>query len=138
MAWTYYQKESKANVQDNFACLKIIVWKLTKLILSGRCGFAVNNARIIRVKFKLLYFEISRLTIYSYTLLAPYNRNPKHKGGAKLLTLDIKDIQDCIIEPLNEILLLAYGTEVYRQILVDIEKIIKELECQHQVDNLWQ
>ncbi len=55
-----------------------------------------------------------------------------------MLRLDIKDIQDSILAPLNEILLLSYGTEVYRQILIDIEKIIKELESQHQVDNLWQ
>jgi hypothetical protein len=55
-----------------------------------------------------------------------------------VVKLDIKDIQEGILQPLNEILLLSYGTEVYRQILVDIQQIIKELERQHQANNLWQ
>ena len=55
-----------------------------------------------------------------------------------MLKLDIKDIQDSILEPLNEILLLSYGTEIYRQILIDIEKIIKELEEQHHINKSWQ
>lgn len=55
-----------------------------------------------------------------------------------MVRLDISEIQDNILEPLNEILLLSYGTEVYHQILLDIEKTIKELEKQHHVENLWQ
>ncbi len=55
-----------------------------------------------------------------------------------MVRLNLQDIQESILEPLNEILLLSYGTEVYRQILVDIEQIIKELERQHQVNKLWQ
>ncbi len=74
MAWTYYQKESKANVHDNFACLKIIVWKLTKLILSGRCGFAVNKARIIRLlvlAYDILYFHQTS-EVGAFQLLQPH------------------------------------------------------------------
>jgi hypothetical protein len=55
-----------------------------------------------------------------------------------VVRLDIKDIQESILEPLNEILLLSYGTEVYRQILGDIEQIVKELEKQHQAKHFWQ
>ncbi len=54
-----------------------------------------------------------------------------------MLKLNIKDIQDSILVPLNEVLLLSYGTDVYRQILLDIEKIVRDLENQHVTAKLW-
>jgi len=54
------------------------------------------------------------------------------------MKLNLKDIKDSILNPLNEILLLSYGTEVYQQILLDIEKIVKDLEKQHLSNQLWQ
>ena len=55
-----------------------------------------------------------------------------------MVKLSVKDIQDSILIPLNEVLLLSYGTEVYRQILLDIEKIVRDLEHQHVSNKLWQ
>ncbi len=52
--------------------------------------------------------------------------------------MDLRDIRESILQPLNEILLLSYGTDVYRQILVNIEHIINELEQQHKQNSQWQ
>ncbi len=50
----------------------------------------------------------------------------------------IKDIEERILLPLNEILVLSYGTEVYRQILLNIERIIHDLERRRLLTKIWQ
>ncbi len=50
----------------------------------------------------------------------------------------IKDIEERILVPLNEILVLSYGTEVYRQILLNIERIIHDLERRRLLTKIWQ
>lgn len=44
--------------------------------------------------------------------------------------MDIKEIEDEVLKPLNDILLLSYGTEVYGQVLDKIKKTIYTLEQQ--------
>ncbi len=52
--------------------------------------------------------------------------------------LDLKDVEEGILTPLNEILLICYGTEVYRQILLNLEQIIRDLEKRHAKKISWQ
>lgn len=56
-----------------------------------------------------------------------------------VIRLDLKEIEKGILNPLNEILLLSYGTEIYHEILKNIERIVKEMEDQHSVTSKsWQ
>jgi len=55
-----------------------------------------------------------------------------------LLKVNIRDIEDSVLNPLNEILLLSYGTDMYRMILGRIEKIVTALEKQHLIYRRWQ
>ena len=55
-----------------------------------------------------------------------------------LLRINIRDIEDRVLNPLNEILLLSYGTDMYKQILGRIEKIVTTLESQHTIYKRWQ
>ncbi len=55
-----------------------------------------------------------------------------------VLKLDLQEIEEGILTPLNEILLISYGTEIYRQILLNIEQIVKDLERQHEKKTSWQ
>lgn len=55
-----------------------------------------------------------------------------------VLRIDIRDIEDKVLSPLNEILLLSYGTEMYKHILGRIEKIVTTLESQHLIYKRWQ
>jgi len=55
-----------------------------------------------------------------------------------LLKVNIRDIEDSVLNPLNEILLLSYGTDVYKIILNKIEKIVTALERQHLIYKRWQ
>lgn len=55
-----------------------------------------------------------------------------------VIKLCLKEIEDGLLTPLNEILLLSYGTEIYQQILRNIEDIVKDLEKQHLNRTSWQ
>ncbi len=57
---------------------------------------------------------------------------------AMLVRINIRDIEDRVLNPLNEILLLSYGTDMYKQILGRIEKIVTTLESQHLIYKRWQ
>ena len=55
------------------------------------------------------------------------------------LKVNIEDIENRVLDPLNEILLLSYGTDVYKAILRKIEHDIRKIEKQHQKnDQYWQ
>ena len=54
------------------------------------------------------------------------------------IQLDLKEIEEGILAPLNEILQISYGTEVYRQILLSLEQIVRDLEKQHSKNVFWQ
>ena len=61
------------------------------------------------------------------------------KGGVSMmLKVNIKDIENRVLNPLNEILLLSYGTDVYKVILGKIEKTVLALEKQHLNYKRWQ
>ncbi len=55
-----------------------------------------------------------------------------------MLKVNIKDIENRVLNPLNEILLLSYGTDVYKIILGRIEKTVLALEKQHTNYKRWQ
>ena len=55
-----------------------------------------------------------------------------------MLRVNIREIEDSVLNPLNEILLLSYGTDVYKTILDKIEKIVIALERQHLIYKRWQ
>ncbi len=51
---------------------------------------------------------------------------------------NLREIEDKVLNPLNEILLLSYGTELYRLILHKIEKTVYHLEKQKLIYRRWQ
>ena len=54
------------------------------------------------------------------------------------IQLDLKEIEEGILNPLNEILMISYGTEIYRQILLSLERIVRDLEKRHSNSIFWQ
>ena len=55
-----------------------------------------------------------------------------------MLELNITDFQNNILGSLNEILLLAYGTVAYQQILLAIKKAVQDIEQKHITKKYWQ
>ncbi len=55
-----------------------------------------------------------------------------------MLELNVKDTQNNILDSLNEILLLTYGTKAYHQILSAIKEAVKDIEQKHTTVKYWQ
>lgn len=54
------------------------------------------------------------------------------------INVKLKEIEEGILTPLTEILLMCYGTDMYRQILLSLERIIKDLEKRQAKEIFWQ
>ena len=55
-----------------------------------------------------------------------------------MLEHNLNEFQNNILNSLNEILLLVYGTEAYHQILSAIKKAVKDTEHRHKTTKFWQ
>jgi hypothetical protein len=64
--------------------------------------------------------------------------NYGHKGGREgEVSFDMEQIEQDILCPLNEVLVVAYGTPEYRAILKALEQMVIGLEAQHKPFRRW-
>ena len=55
-----------------------------------------------------------------------------------MLEHSVNELQNNILNSLNEILLLVYGTDAYHEILSAIKKAVHDTEQRHKTTRFWQ
>lgn len=59
----------------------------------------------------------------------------REKAMTRVFHIDISQIEDQLLNPLNSILMLCYGNKVYNEVEKEIWRIIEVLEKEHLINN---
>jgi hypothetical protein len=51
-----------------------------------------------------------------------------------VINVKVQDLEDQLLNPLNSILLLVYGQEVYKQVEKEVRRVVGVLEKEHLIN----